>query len=569
MFARVIPLVRTPLGVEGFDYVIPKTEEIEVGDLVWIPFRRGRCVGLVTACFKDSAFAARALSIERRYANIRLPIALPDLISWTAKRTFSSSPTVLSSWLRALPKRPQEQYIRQKHSKKTGLQALWTANPTEHLLAHARKSSSQGRVLIVTPWITLAKQLHEALPSSHILHSDMPDGEAFQQWTQFLSKDTGCLITTKIGAWLATASDLVLLHEPEQDDHKQDESTPRYDARRVLLWCAEHSLTEVQSYGLTPPLHSEKEAPALEAPLVHIHHPQGRSKIRMLQADSVQALLDHSGSRIIIHSISGSLSRLICRDCNWQAACPACTSGLGADHGQALCRVCRKRSTMPDHCPVCGGVDLSKSLPGIDRLQTEWQTQFPDSPVEWRTLTAETLEAPLPTGCLVVVTDAAWISVGEDIRKRERQCIALRRLIDRVSNVQGTLILQCQETFASLLSDWLTVDGMKRFVQDTCEERHTFEYPPSKRVVKMIFHGEEATAEEARYKIDQALRTHYAWDIHWRGPMPIQHQNVTRGKRMIVHAVFPPGTPEQTLIEAFTPYAKEATIDLDPIAFLR
>lgn len=569
MFARIIPLVRTPLGVDGFDYAIPEGEKLEVGDLVWIPFRRRRCVGLVSELLTTSPFASRALKIEGRYAGIRLPRALPALVASTARRTFSSSPTVLSSWLRTLPKRPEEKTFKPKVSEKIGLQATWTTGPTAKLLAHADKNRLHERVLIVTPWITLAKQLHEALPESHVLHSDMADGEAFQQWTQFLSKDAGCLITTKIGAWLASAADLVLLHEPEQDDHKQDESSPRYDARRVLLWCAERNLTEVQSYGLTPPIHAEKEAPTLEdSPRLHIYHPQGRSQIRMLQADSLQALLDHAGPRLVIHPISGSLSRLTCRDCNWQATCAICHSGLGADRGEAICRVCRKRSPLPESCANCGGADLSKSLPGVERLRTEWQTHFPDTPVEWCDLKAETLEAPIPTECLVVVTDAAWIGVGEDIRKRERQCIAVRRLIDRVSQANGTLILQCQEAFAPLLEEWLTSEGMKRFIQTIRQEREAFEYPPSKRVVKIIIRGTEEAAEAWRVLADRALRKK-AWGIHWRGPMPVEHQSASRGARMILHAVLPPSVTENELIEAFTPFASKATIDLDPIAFLR
>ncbi len=568
MFARIIPLVRTPLGVDGFDYAIPETERLAVGDLVWIPFRRRRCVGLVSELLATSPFAARALPIEGRYADMRLPQTLPALISATARRTFTSSPTVLSSWLRTLPKRPERKNLQPKTSQKTGLRATWTTGPTAKLLAHAREQSPHERVLIVTPWITLAKQLNTSIPEAHVLHSDMADGEAFHQWTQFLSKETGCLITTKIGAWLATASDLVLLHEPEQDDHKQDELSPRYDARRVLLWCAERNLTEVQSYGLTPPLHADKEAPPLETlPRINIHHPQGRSSIRMLQADSLQALTEHLGARIVIHPISGTLSRLTCRDCNWQATCPTCNAGLGADKDQAICRLCRKHLPLPEQCGACGGPDLGKSLPGIERLRTDWHTQFPDTPVEWRDLKAETLEAPLPPDCLVVVTDAAWIGVGEDIRKRERQCLAIRRLIDRVSEAQGTLILQCQESFAPLIEEWCTSEGMKRFVETTRQERETFAYPPSKRVVKIIIRGDETAAESWRTLVSRSLPK--SWSLHWRGPMPIEHQSATRGTRTILHAVLPPSITENELINAFTPWAEKVGIDLDPIAFLR
>ncbi len=569
MFARIIPVVRTPLGVEGFDYHIPFGMSVVVGDLVRIPFRRKPSVGLITQILERSPFADRALSIEGSYANLRLPDTFPSLVHGTAARTFCSPGTVLVSWMRHLPKKPHSLNIVQNTHKKRGLHGSWMRSPTTALIEEAKTLMETHRVLIVSPWMCLARELGQRL-SCPLLHSGLADGEAFLAWTRFLSEETGCLVTTKIGAWLSIASDIVLLHEPEQDDHKQDELTPRYDARKVLLWAAERGLAEVRSYGLTPPLHAESEAPTIEGDLrLHIHHPQGRSTIPLIQADSLQALIDHEGPRSIIHPISGSLARINCRDCAWQATCPLCTSGLGAEGIQALCRKCRRRFPMPEQCPQCGGADLSKSLPGIDRLRALWEKQHPTLIVEWRTTTAETLEAPFPDGCMVVVTDAAWLAVSEDIRKPERQCIAIRRLLDRIAAVKGILILQTHERLASCIEEWLTPKGMKDFVEATREERARFGYPPSKRVVKILFRDHEEMINAWRVAVEHSLNAFQIGPVQWRGPLIVPRRPITRGIQRVLHLVLPPSVPESSLIKALTPHAKQVTIDLDPVSFLR
>ncbi len=562
--------MRTPLGIEGFDYRIPTDLHIKVGDLVTIPFRHGTQIGLVADMRKTSAFEKQALFLKNTYANIYFPPGLIDLIRATAARTFSSQPTVLKSWLRSLPKKPQAVTIQPHQRLEHGLQADWRTGALKELLRRAQELREKKRILIVTPWMTRAEFIHTHLPNSHLLHSDISDGEAFRTWTNFLSQPSGCLVTTKIGAWLAVASDLVFLDEPEQDDHKQDDLAPRYDARKVLLFCAQNGLTRVESYGLTPPLHAQLPAPSIEhPPVLHIHHPQGKSPVPLIQADSFTALREHEGPRVIIHAIRGSLARLTCRDCQWQAVCPSCQNGLGADSQGAICRRCHKHFPMPSQCGLCGGVDLGKSVPGIERLQTHWQKAAPDIRVEWRDTTAKDLEKPFPDRCLVVVTEASLLGAGEDIRRRERQCIAIRRLADRVQQAQGTLILQCREALASHIQAWMTQAGMQTFIEQERQERQTFLYPPAARVVKVVIKGSEEKATQWLERTKHQLKSTSLRAGQWRGPFPPEYQPATRGARHILHLTLLPQTAEIDLINALTPCAKDAIIDLDPIAFLR
>ncbi|MDP3794029.1 MAG: hypothetical protein Q8R07_04760, partial [Candidatus Uhrbacteria bacterium] len=330
-YARVIPVLRTPIGVDAFDYQIPATLKIEVGQMVWVPFRRRATPALVVEILTDSPFANKALPISGSYSSLIFPLSIIELLRWTARHTFSSQPTVLRSWVRNLPKRPfiarSIPPVIEYKNDSLPIHEQWINHPQETIIKQAQQNSTRHeRLLILTPWKNRAEFYSKQIPHSHVLHSDLNDGDAFRAWSHFLTEPTASvLIATRVGAWLSPLADRVMLDEPENDDHKQDESAPRYDARKIFIWCHQHTNVAMESYGLTPPLTSQAAAPMIDLPLhVHIRHPQGRSAIPMIQSDTLHELRTHDGPRVIIHPIRGVSARLTCRDCGWQALCARC-----------------------------------------------------------------------------------------------------------------------------------------------------------------------------------------------------------------------------------------------------
>ncbi len=573
MFVRVVPLLRTPFGVDHFDYKLPpELPDLTPGDLVNVPFRKQTVPALVIERMASSPFAAKTLSVASSYGRIRFPASLVGLLHWTAARTFTSQPSVLKAWFRSLPKRqplaPERREWKAERATKGSLDAQWVNDPEEAIIRRAESAGRRGkRVLIIAPWIARLKTFQERLPGSVVLHSGLNDGDAFRAWHGFLMGTTNTLITTRLGAWLAPLTDEVFLDEPENDDHKQDELAPRYDARLIAAWCASHAGAVVASYGLTPPIHSSSEAPTINAELaIHIRHPAGRSSIPMMQGDTVNALREHEGPRVIIHPIKGLVARFVCRDCGWRASCPHCGFGLSADLSGAVCRACGKKSDPPMLCPSCGGSDLGKSLPGIEKLKQAWGKHEADVAVEWRDLSNEAMDAPLPEHVLVAVTDGSLLGgAGEDLRRRERQCVAFRRLANRVAQAKGRLIIQTEESKTAPWEAWLTTEGMAFFRSEERRDRAVFEYPPAVRLVKLIVDADEAKAETWKTKLETTLGKNAT--LH--GPFAIAFRPSSRRKRFILHAIFPRDTNDADLIRAFHPFAKDALIDLDPIAFFR
>ncbi len=557
-YARVIPVLRTPLGVESFDYQIPIDLHVTAGDLVHVPFRRGKSVALVEEILTDSPFANKALSIIDRYANIHLPLSVIELLDWTAARTLSSKPSVLKAWLRTLPNRePQSMaHLVEEKKNQSSIKAQWITQPQQRLIERARQESEK-RVLILTPWKARTELFQRALKNSRVLHSDLNDGDAFRAWFGFMNGETHYLIATRLGAWLAPFADLVLIDEPENDDHKQDELSPRYDARLMLAWCNQHVGISVESFGLTPPLHTNTTGPMIEARVEPIiRHPNGRSNIPMVQADALEKLIEHTGPRIIVHPIRGMSARLLCRDCGWRAVCDRCGFALSAEADRSVCRQCEKKSDLPLACPSCGGVDLGKSTPGIERLKQAWAKHEPNAAVEWCILSNEDTELPIPKNAIILVTDGSLLGgVVEDVRRRERLCVAFRRLADRVACADATLLIQCNEASAGQWTEWLTNKGLATFQDEQRRERQIFVYPPATRLVKMI----TLRPIEFAHKLPKYVVI--------SGPFPVKHRSSSRGQRLIYLLRFPPHARETELLQWLTPLASSAIIDLDPVAF--
>jgi len=549
MFARVVPALRSPLGVEHFDYLIPYGLAVKPGDVVMVQFRKTPTPALVTELVKDSPFAAKAKPLLGLYGGLRFPESMVGLLEWTARWTFSSQPTVFDAWVRNLPKRIPEITAIVKGKTDGVMNVVWAADAQNRIIEAAKRNSDK-RVLIITPQKATATFYSQLIPDARLLLSDLADGAAFRAWSDWLASENGVLITTRVGAWLSPCADLVLLDQPEQDDHKQDELTPRYDARKLAAWSAQHAGTVVEAIGITPTLATDDPAPTIECDLqVSVRHPNARSPIPMLQPDALNTLRDHDGKRIIIHPIRGESARFTCRDCGWQATCPSCGFATSAIGGHAICRRCGWKGDAPLECTACGGYDLGKSLPGIEKLKSAWLKHEPDIEVEWRTMSVDDMEQPIPEGSLVVVTDANLLAgVVEDIRRDERLVVAIRRLASRTKY----LILQTDEALALKAAPWLTTEGFDAFRAAERSLRASFGYPPATRLVKLI---SETEIHKAPFEV--------------RGPYPVAFRVKSRRPRLIYHVIPPKDLANETLIKALLPLAKTAIIDLDPIAFFR
>jgi primosomal protein N' len=205
-------------------------------------------------------------------------------------------------------------------------------------------------------------------------------------------------------------------------------------------------------------------------------------------------------------------------------------------------------------------------MPGIEQLKRAWEKTEADTAVDWRDATIDQLEQPLPTHALVVVTIGQLLGgMIEDVRRVERRLIAIRRLMQRVAEVKGTLLIQSTEPDLPFWEQGKTSEGVKAIFDTELASRRLFHYPPTWRRVKCLIDGPESVVntwiETAKLRI--------AGQGTLEGPFPIEFRRAGASERSAVHLLFSPELSEGTLVELLQPLATTALIDLDPIAFFK
>jgi primosomal protein N' len=579
MFISVIPALKMPAGHDFFDY---KLEEgsVHVGDLIFVPFRNHLIPGLVAKISPTSQFAEKAITIPNPDKILKLPEILADYCRQVAHELFVSPATLLHAWLRVVPKRlstdePHTPYHLSRLPKDAKrYEEKFLVNRYTGpggLIETVQKEQANGRILILTPWQSRVDYLKTKLGCQGF-HALTAAGAAWKAWTGFLREPHGMLVTTRLGAWLGVCADIVIIDEPENDDYKQDELTPRYDARRLVRLAMEHSpALRVVSIGTTPRLEStpsQVPAPIIDVDLkVEPLVPGSRSNIESLSARAVnliaQAVEDHRSVRIL-HAVGGARGRIRCADCGWIMPCPKCGYGMSNFTTFAQCRRCGQKEGLPLECPMCGGPDLARSIIGSDLMQKQIEKNYPKADVKVLDL-SEWQQQTIPPKSLIVITNIN--SVGgytEDVRRKERLVIAFRRLASQAMLSQCELFVQGPENLVNESWGWLDDAGLKKAWSKELDDRRQFGYPPARRLIKLIAMAKEQDLDPITVELSEQLGQ-YGWEIH--GPYKVENRPNTREPRLAYHLIPPKNLELSQIIEILTPFSSLGILDLDPIAF--
>jgi len=580
MFVSIIPSIRMPHGHGIFDYQI-NDGTVHVGDVILVPFRNRRTPGLVARISPTSEYADRAIVLPAPQKILKLPETMAELCLNSAVECFVSPATMLHAWLRIVPKRlppADEVHTLQRDVNwpkgKSRRELRFVANrfsDPQGIIATVEQEQSNGRILILTPWQRRVDYLVKRLGCQGF-HSQTAAGAAWRSWTSYVNQSHGVLVTTRLGAWLSGCADVVIIDEPENDDHKQDELSPRYDARRLVDLAAElNPGMRTINIGTTPPLSFRNQSPAPDIAVdlqVENFVPGSRSNIESIHANSYNEIAqaaEESRPVRILHAVRGDRGRIRCADCGWTANCVSCGSGLNNAGGRAICRKCGKKYPLPDICGACQGTDLSKATIGTDILTKRCQEKFPGADLKVLDLT-EWQDQSMPPKSLIVVTNLSLIGgYSEDIRRKERLIISFRRLAAQALSSQCTLVVQTSENLGDECKTWITGQGVQTAWNREWQERKDFQFPPAASMAKLIVPGQPDKAQAVLELVQKICNQATGWSF--RGPYPVEWRPQNREPRAIFHLLPPPDATRNQTVDALTPLSAFGILDLDPIAF--
>ncbi len=583
MFISVIPALKMPFGHCFFDYEISEGEA-HIGDLILVPFRNQMIAGLVAKKSPKSAWADKAIKISNPRKIAKLPESIADFCIISARESFVSPPTMLNAWLRKIPKRfSGETHISlrnttlPKDAKKNEVRYLVNRYVGAlGIIETVTTNQANGRVLLLTPWKHRVEFLSTKLGAPS-LHKDIAYGEAWRIWMNFLNNPHGILIATRLGAWLSIIADVVILDEPENDDFKQDELTPRYDARRIVKLAYDFNPSmRIISIGTTPNLadfaenaHLASMSPTIDSDIEFARlDTMNRSPLEMLTNEAFtameEAVLNKNPIRIL-HTVLGMRGRVRCADCDWLMECASCKIGLRNMQNHALCPRCENKTELPMSCPRCGSTNLSKAIIGSEGLLKICMANFPNADIKVLDL-HEWVTQPIQQNSLLIITNIAYIGgYVEDIRKQERLVLAFRRFASQACVAKCKLIFQGLSPLIDIAPSWLEPQGLAKQWELEIKDRQEFLYPPTQKICKLIQIGKSEHANMIKLKLEEICVKNPDW--RFRGPYPIERFAKTREPRSIFH-ILPSKTATRTdLINELSVLTAYGIVDLDPIAF--
>jgi primosomal protein N' (replication factor Y) len=420
---------------------------------------------------------------------------------------------------------------------------------------------SGRQVLYLVPEIaltpqTLARARARFGDQVALLHSNMGDGERYDQWFK-IKNGLAHLVLGARSALFAPLDrlGLIIVDEEHETTYKQEE-TPRYHVRRVVEQLAKISDAHVIFGSATPAIETFYHAingdyhyiqlgtrynanPLPEVTLVDMREELQKKNKNILSAPLFAALQQTLANReqaLLFLNRRGHSTFILCRDCGQALQCPACEVSL-TYHSQEnvlRCHYCDYRQKVPDVCPKCGSTRIRYFGNGTQKLEAELTEHFGaarivrmdhDSTARkgahqqiYRDLTAGTVDIllgtqmiakglDLPRVTLVGVISADSTLNMPDFRAAERCFQLLTQVAGRAGRGErsGRVIFQTYnpEHYAVALAKNHDYQG---FYQVEIAQRQQLAYPPFSEIVKIGFSGlNETKVGEAAQKFARIM----------------------------------------------------------------
>ncbi|MGQ9554253.1 MAG: replication restart helicase PriA [Anaerolineae bacterium] len=307
------------------------------------------------------------------------------------------------------------------------LHGVTGSGKTETYLRAIEQALALGQqAIVLVPEIALTPQTIRRFAAHFpgriaIQHSELSEGERYDQWTQIRDGAADIVIGSRSALFAPLPRRSLIIMDEEHDSSYKQESCPRYHARDVALQMARLDNSIVILGSATPDVCTYRAAkrgeltllslprrygPGRPAPMPPVQVVDMRQELRLghtgLFSEPLRQALAETLARgeqaILFLNRRGSATFVMCRDCGYVARCPRChlpltqhLSDAGAGKGtqlptptqaeapQLICHHCGYRATPPRTCPDCAGARIRYFGAGTERLQAYTQALFPQA----------------------------------------------------------------------------------------------------------------------------------------------------------------------------------------------
>ena len=511
------------------------------------------------------------------------------------------------------------------------LHGVTGSGKTEIYLRALQQAISLGkRAVVLVPEIALTPQTIDRFASRFpgrvaVLHSKLSVGEQFDEWWRIKEGGFDVVIGSR-GAIFAPQPDLglIVIDEEHEWTYKQQEQSPRYNARDVAIKLAQLTGSVVILGSATPDVVSYFKSKAGDYQLLELperidktgekedaYLPKveiidlreelkagNRSIFSRSLAAGIEKALAANEQVILFLNRRGTATFVQCRNCGHVLYCKRCDVALTYHSAEAdlVCHQCNSHTAVPDVCPQCGSRRIKFLGIGTQKVAEETAHAFPNANLlRWdRDVTrgkyshenildrflaheadvligtqmiAKGLELPLVT--LVGVINADVSLYLPDFRASERTFQILSQVAGRAGRgiLAGHVIVQSYnpDHYAIIAA---SKHAYSSFYEQEISLRRQYENPPFSRLARLIYnHSNNAICQREAQRMHQRLkeeRDSWGMDVSLIGPAPAFVQRV-RGRyrwQIIIR-----GTDPVRLL-AEVPVPQGWMVDIDPASLL-
>jgi primosomal protein N' (replication factor Y) len=430
------------------------------------------------------------------------------------------------------------------------------------LIRRALEGGSQ--VLYLLPEIALTTQIVERMKKVFgnemgVYHSRFSDAERVEVWNGVLQGKFRFVVGVRSSIFLPFDDlGLIIVDEEHDASYKQQEPSPRYNARDVALVMGQQHSAKVLLGTATPSIESYYQSLQGKYQWVTLTERFGDASLpEIVLADLVSErkmktnkgsfsglLLREIADRvkkneqvILFQNRRGYAPVVQCEDCDWVPKCINCSVSLTYHQYRhaMVCHYCGYREELPKECPTCSSKRILTVGYGTEKIEEDMSLQFPDATVgrmDFDTTRSksgyeeiidgfETGKTDILVGTqmitkgldfdkvtLVGIFDADRMMHFPDFRSYERAFQLITQVSGRAGRraQKGKVIVQTHNPKHEIFGFALRHDYLG-FLDAQLHDRETHRYPPFARLIEITLKQTEKPAVAgAAHKLAEMLK---------------------------------------------------------------
>ncbi|MBI4711176.1 MAG: primosomal protein N' [Candidatus Omnitrophica bacterium] len=295
-----------------------------------------------------------------------------------------------------------------KHSKSMLIYGVTGSGKSELYIRAIRETLKHGRAAIcLVPEIALTEQLRRFFAGHfgdnlEILHSKMTDGDRFLTWKRIELGTCNVVLGPRSAVFAPIPNlGLIIMDEEHEGSYKQ-ETTPRYHAREVAAWRAQHEGALFLMGTATPSLESmalaeqgkidrvdlteridQKAMPKVD--VIDLKRYQGDKRPSLLFSPplmrEIETNLKNREGTMLLLNRRGFSTSIRCPQCAKVEECKLCQVSLTfhQEKNLLLCHYCNYQKKVPDVCGECKAPMLRFMGFGTEKVEREVARFFPSA----------------------------------------------------------------------------------------------------------------------------------------------------------------------------------------------